>query len=169
MAPSNLVIANGLDRIAALLERDGAEPTTAAAYRHAAHAIACCPRPASALVEDDGVEGLHELGIGYLISGLIADWVRSGDRPALLQRLERKHDPEARLQRVPGIGKKLAHEVHELGIESVDALAAAARSGQLRQVCGFGPKRIALIRATVASRPSQRPEAPVQLDLISAG
>jgi DNA polymerase/3'-5' exonuclease PolX len=166
VGPSNIVIASALRRIAALLEHDGAEPTTASAYRHAAELVDGSPRPAAELIEDDGVEGLHQLGIGYLISGMITDWIRTGARPPLLERLERKHDPELRLQRVPGIGKKLAHEVVELGIESPAALARAARSGLLRQVCGFGPRRVALIAATHASEST---DAPVQLDLIAAG
>lgn len=168
-APTNHTIAAALERIAELLELDGAEATPVAAYRRAAAAIAAAPRPAYELVAEDGVEALHELGIGYLISGLVTDWIRSGELP-LLERLERKHDPEARLRRIPGIGPKLAHEVRELGIESVDQLVQAAESGRLQNVCGFGPKRIALIRATRVSRPPRRrnTEAPIQLDLLAS-
>ena len=164
-APTNHTIAAALERIAELLELDGVEPTPVAAYRRAAQAIAAAPRPAVELVNEDGVEALHALGIGYLISGLVTDWIRSGELP-LLDRLERRHDPEARLRRVPGIGPKLAHEVRELGIDSVDALARAAESGRLNDVCGFGPKRIALIRATLPRR-ERRVEQPVQLDLLA--
>ncbi len=165
--PRNPTIAAALDRIAELLERDGVEPTPVAAYRRAARIIAAEPRPVAELVEEDGVEALHGLGIGYLISGLVTDWIRSGELP-LLERLERRHDPEACLTRVPGIGPRLAREVKQLGITSVDALHDAAREGRLASVCGFGPKRIALIRATLRSRRERRPAAaPIQLDLIA--
>ena len=170
MAPSsNATIAAALERIADLLELEGLQPTPISAYRRAAGIIAAAPRPAAELVEEDGVEALHELGIGYLISGLVTDWIRSGELP-LLERLERKHDPEAALRRLPGIGPKLAHEVHELGIDSVDALARAAETGRLETVCGFGPKRIALIRATVPRRARRAASNgdPVQLDLLAS-
>jgi DNA polymerase (family 10) len=161
--PSNATIAAGLERIAELLELEGVEATPVAAYRRAGQTIAAEPRPMTELIDADGVDALHALGIGWWISGLVTDWIRSGELP-LLQRLERRHDPETRLRRVPGIGPKLAHEVRELGINSVDALATAARSGRLQGVCGFGPKRIALIKATLRGRPL---ESPVQLELLS--
>ena len=163
MAPTNPIIASALERIAALLEREGREPTSISAYRHASRAIANAPRPAVELVEEGGVEALHELGIGYLISGHVADWVRYGSLP-LLEQLERRHDPAIELQRVPGIGPKLAREVQGLGIQSVEQLAAAASNGKLERICGFGPKRIAAIRALCRSR---EPEAPEQLSLIA--
>ena len=163
MAPTNSTIAAALERIATLLAREGKEPTTVSAYRHASRAVAGSLRPAAELVEEDGVEGLHELGIGYLISGHIVDWVRSGTL-ALLDQLEQRHDPSLELQRVPGIGPKLALEVRELGIQSVEELAAAASSGGLSRLCGFGPKRIAAIRAL---RRSREVEQPVQLDLLA--
>ncbi len=165
-APDNLTIAAALERIALLLERDGVEATPVAAYRRAAGLIRLAVRPVHELIEEDGVEALHHLGIGYLISGMVTDWVRSGQLP-LLERLERRVGPEACLQRVPGIGKKLAREVRELGIEDVGELASAAADGRLEQVCGFGPKRIALLKR-VLPRPCRQAE-PVQLDLIAAG
>jgi DNA polymerase (family 10) len=162
---SNDTIASALERISTLLEHEGVEATPVAAYRRAGRLIASRPQPITELIEADGVDALHDLGIGWWISGLVTDWVRSGQFP-LLERLERRHDPEARLQRVPGIGKKLAHEVHELGIDSVEALGRAARTGQLREVCGFGPKRIALITHAVRER---KADGPVQLDLLATG
>lgn len=167
MAPTNPTIASALERIADLLELDGVEAAPVAAYRRAASAIAASPEPVGELIEADGVDALHALGIGWWISGLVTDWIRSGELP-LLERLERRHDPVASLQRVPGIGKKLAHEVRELGIDTVDKLANAARTGSLQGVCGFGPKRIALLRATLRTR-TRQPERPVQLDLLSTG
>ena len=162
-APSNRTIATALERIAELLELEGVEASPVAAYRRAGQAIASSPSPVSQLIEADGVDALHALGIGWWISGLVTDWIRSGELP-LLERLERRHDPEASLRRVPGIGPKLAHECRELGIDSVDELAAAAKTGRLQGVCGFGPKRIALLRATL--RPQRARSQAIQLDLL---
>ena len=163
MAPINPTIAAALERIATLLEREGKEPTSVSAWRHASRAVARSARSAVELVADGGVEALHELGIGYLISGCNADWVRYGTLPLLAQ-LERRRALE--LQRVPGIGPKLASEVRDLGIHTVEQLAEAASSGQLKRLCGFGPKRIAAIRAL--SNGSREVSRPVQLDLIAA-
>ena len=48
----------------------------------------------------------------------------------------------AALMSVPGVGPRMAQRLHEcLGIETPADLAAAARSGCLRSLYGFGPKR----------------------------
>lgn len=167
--PDNDTIVAALERIATLLEHDDVAPDVIAAYRRAAHTIGALDEAVNERVDEDGVDALHALGIGWWISGLITDWVRSGELP-LLERLERRHDPEAHLRTVPGIGPKLAREIHDLGIDSVDALGSAARSGKLQGVCGFGPRRIALLKATLPTRPqAERANRPVQLDLLSAG
>jgi DNA polymerase (family 10) len=164
MAPTNSTIVAGLERIATLLEREGKEPTTIAAYRHASRAIAGAMRPAVELIEEGGVEAIHELGIGYLVGGRIVDWVRCGSLP-LLDHLEERHNPAVELQRIPGIGPKLALEVRGLGIDSLEQLAEAACNGLLKRVCGFGPKRIAAIRSLCGSRERSQP---VQLELLAA-
>ena len=57
------------------------------------------------------------------------------------------------LQSVPGIGKVTAWKLYEdLGIESLEELAAAAHDGRLQQFPGIGAKRIAGIRDTLAQR-----------------
>ena len=57
------------------------------------------------------------------------------------------------LASVPGIGRELADRLyHDLGIETLEDLEAAARDGRLNQILGFGPKRLAGIRDSLAHR-----------------
>lgn len=147
----NEPISRTLERLAELLELDGANPARIRAYRQSASVIRRCPRPVAIVVVEEGLEGLHQLGLGYQISGLVTDWLRSGEFP-LLKKLEAAHQPGCRLRRVPGIGARLAREVHHaLGVESLQQLEQAARDGRLSQVCGFGPRRVALVNGVLES------------------
>lgn len=57
------------------------------------------------------------------------------------------------LASVPGIGRTLADRLtHDLGIDTLEGLEAAAHDGRLEQVMGFGAKRLAGIRDSLAHR-----------------
>jgi hypothetical protein len=57
------------------------------------------------------------------------------------------------LASAPGIGRVLADRLHEeLGLETLADLEAAAHDGRLATVAGFGPKRLAGIRDSLAYR-----------------
>jgi DNA polymerase (family X) len=74
----------------------------------------------------------------------------------MLDRLRGESDPIALLRTVPGIGKVMAERVHdELGIETLEELEVAAHDGRLAKVPGFGDKRLAGIRDSVATRPGR--------------
>ncbi|MBS1151198.1 MAG: putative polymerase family [Myxococcaceae bacterium] len=167
---SNETISRTLERVAELLELDGANPKRVQAHRQSARVIRRCPRAIAAVADEEGVEGLHQLGLGYLMGGLVTDWLRSEDLP-LLRTLEAAHHPGCQLLRVPGIGPRLAAEIkHALGVESLSQLEQVARDGRLSQVCGFGPRRIALVRSALDAmlHPEGRVSGchpPVQLDL----
>jgi DNA polymerase/3'-5' exonuclease PolX len=161
----NDTIARGLERIADLLALDGVPHERLVAHREAARLLRHCARRVVDLVEEDGVEGLHELGIGYLLCGLITDWIRTGKLP-LLEQLEARHLPETQLRRVPGIGPGLARTLHAVGVDSLDALGTAAEDGRLSGVCGFGPRRVELVLGALASLlPRRGRQRPVQLTL----
>jgi DNA polymerase (family X) len=54
---------------------------------------------------------------------------------------------------VPGIGHRLAAKLHdELGLHTLEGLEAAAHDGWLATVPGFGEKRLAAIRDSLAIR-----------------
>jgi DNA polymerase (family 10) len=161
----NDTIALGLERIADLLALDGVPHERLLAHREAARRIRDSARRVADLIEEDGVEGLHALGIGYLICGLITDWVRTG-RLQLLEQLQSRHMPETQLRRVPGIGPGLARTLHAVGVDSIDQLGDAAEDGRLSNVCGFGPRRVELVLGALASlMPRRGHRRPVQLTL----
>ena len=166
-APNDEVVA-ALERIATLLEFEGGTADVAEAFRRAGRAVRACGRNLATVVEEDGVEGVHQLGIGYHLSGLLTDWQRTGRLP-LLERLEARHAPERRLTRVPGIGPRLAREVHHaLGVDDLESLEAVTRDGRLAAVCGFGPRRVRLVQCALASMLPRRRRPPkgTQLDLL---
>ena len=71
----------------------------------------------------------------------------------MLDRLRGESDPITLLRTVPGIGKVTAGRLHdELGIETLEELEAAAHDGRLRNILGFGEKRLAGIRDSLATR-----------------
>ena len=103
--------------------------------------------------------------MGETIARSIRDILLHG-KLAMLQRLRGEHDPLALLRSVPGVGKVTAWKLYEdLGIESLEELAAAAHDGRLGRFPGMGAKRIAGIRDSLAQRLGrirQEPSAPLQ-------
>ena len=71
----------------------------------------------------------------------------------MLDRLRGEADAIALLTTVPGIGRVLAARLHdELGLETLADLEAAAHDGRLETLAGFGAKRLAGIRDSLAQR-----------------
>ena len=124
---TNRDIARRLAEAAELLERQGANPFRVRAYRRAADSIASYP------------EDLREL----LLTG----------RWSQLEHLRGDVDPESLFGTVPGVGPELARRIHaELSVDTLEALEAAAWDGTLATVAGIGPRRLAAIRAGLATR-----------------
>lgn len=146
-------IAGRLEEIARLLDAQGANPFRMRAYRHAAETLRRLPRPVSEILEQQGLEGLQSLpGIGESIARAICDVLTRG-RLAMLERLRGESDPTKLLASVPGIGRVLADKLHhDLGIETLEDLESAAHDGRLEQIVGFGRKRLAGIRDSLAHR-----------------
>jgi putative hydrolase len=146
-------IANRLDEIAALLDAQSANPYRTRAYRRAAAVVRRLAVPASQILDTHGTAGLERLrGIGPRLSRTIRDIVVHGYSP-VLERLRGEADPVRLFASVPGIGYMLAARLHEeLGLETLPQLEAAAHDGRLEDIAGFGPKRLAAIRSTLALR-----------------
>ena len=71
----------------------------------------------------------------------------------MLEHLRGEIDPVVLLQSVPGIGKIQAERLHhDLGIDTLEELEAAAHDGRLASVAGLGSKKIAGIVDSLASR-----------------
>ena len=151
--PVNRQIADRLEETARLLRDEGADPFRVTAYLRAAATVRHWTRPVSQVYRAEGLEGLEALpNVGPSISRAIRELVTRGRLP-MLDRLRGEMDPVSVLTTVPGIGRRLAARVHdELGVGTLEALEAAAHDGRLATVAGFGEKRLAGIRDSLAHR-----------------
>jgi len=149
----NADVAGRLDEVALLLAEQGANPFRVRAYRRAAETVRHLPRPVSEILAEAGVAGLDALpGIGPTIARAIQQLLARG-RLAMLDRLRGESDPAKVLASVPGIGRRLADRLqHDLGIETLEGLEAAAHDGRLADLAGVGQKRLAGIRDSLAHR-----------------
>ncbi|HSN72357.1 MAG TPA: helix-hairpin-helix domain-containing protein [Steroidobacteraceae bacterium] len=172
----NLQVADKLEEAAQVLEQQRANPFRVTAYRNAAGTLRDLDRDVIEVMEHEGREGLEALpGIGKGIAAAIWEIVRTG-RWSQLERMRGALEPELLLQTVPGIGPDLAHRIHDtLHVETLEGLEVAAHDGRLEQVPGFGPRRIAGLRATLAqmlgrARPRARNEPLIapSVDLLLA-
>jgi len=143
----NQQIAMKLAQVADLLEQQGANPFRVSAYRRASETIARLAQDISQLAEAEGNAELVKLpNIGKGIASAIQELLTTGNW-VQLERLRGTLDPVQLFQTVPGIGPKMAEEIHEtLHIDTLEALEAAAWDGRLETVRGLGGRRITGIR-----------------------
>jgi DNA polymerase (family 10) len=158
--PTNQEIADVLERVAALLEAQDANPYRVNAYRKAARLVERSDRSIAQLALSGEGEKLEDLpDIGKSIGGAIREFVHAG-RLILLERLEGQVSPEDLFTTIPGIGEELARRIHsELHIETLEDLELAAHDGRLEQVPGMGHRRVTAVRdslESVLSRSSRR-------------
>ena len=149
----NVEIAQRLREVAALLQEQGANPFRMQAYRHAADTVQRLDRPAAEILRAEGMDGLRKLaGIGESLARSIRDLIVAGRLP-MLDRLRGETDHVAVLASVPGIGEAMARRLHhDLGIDTLEELEAAAHDGRLSEIEGIGPKKLAGIIDSLASR-----------------
>jgi ribosomal protein S13 len=150
-APTNADIADLLEQIADQLEHQDDNPYRIQAFRNGAKSVRGTPRPLTEIVEKEGGEALTQIeGIGRGLATTIFEFIHIG-RSNYLDQLQTRQSPEELFKRVPGIGTKLAQQiVHQLGISSLEALEQAVHDGRLQRVEGFGPRRVAAIRHSLA-------------------
>jgi DNA polymerase (family 10) len=157
--PPNTTIAALFDELADLYELDGAVVHRVLAYRNAAKTVREAPRSVAALTREGNVTQLP--GIGRTLEEKIVALLDTGSIPAA-EKLRAKFPVGlVDMTRLPGLGPKRARRLFdELGIDSLEALQAAAQSEQLRNVKGFGPKFeeavLAAFAAGVADAPRPR-------------
>ena len=142
-----------LDEIASLLASQAASLFRVRAYRRGASVVRRLKQPVSEILAAGGVAALEQLpGIGQSLARSIRDIVRFGYSP-MLQRLRGDIDPVRLLASLPGIGRRTAARLHdELNLETLEDLEVAAHDGRLEHPGGFGPKRLAGVRAALADR-----------------
>jgi hypothetical protein len=149
----NQQVAERLDEVALILEEQGANRFRVRAYRRGAETLRALPRPVAEVFEEGGLPALEALpAIGPSLARAIREVLRSGRLP-MLERLRGESDPVALLTTVPGIGRLTAERLHhDLDIETLEDLEAAAHDGRLAGLEGFGPKRLAGVRESLAQR-----------------
>jgi putative hydrolase len=142
---------------AELLDQQRANPCRARAYRAAADTVAGLEEDVGAIVAREGLDGLLALpGVGSGIAAAIHEILTTGHW-AQLERLRGTLDPEALFRSIPGVGPALARRIHEtLQVDTLEALELAAHDGRLAGVPGIGPRRAALVRATLAGMLGRR-------------
>jgi DNA polymerase (family 10) len=136
----NADIAEIFERMAVLLEIQGANPFRIRAYRNAVRTLSDLPRRAADMLEEG--EDLSELpDIGKDLAAKIAEIVDTG-RLGALEELEREVPPGlGDLTRVPGLGPKRVRALYDhLGVRDRVDLLRAATNGRIRELRGFGVK-----------------------------
>jgi DNA polymerase (family 10) len=136
----NADIAEIFNKVADLLEIEGANQFRVRAYRNAARTVESLSRRVADMLEDG--EDLTELsGIGEDLAGKIKEIVETGTLDQLAE-IEDRTSPElADLLDISGLGPKRVKALHdELGITTLDDLEKAAHSGKIRDIEGFGEK-----------------------------
>ncbi|MCU0841523.1 MAG: DNA polymerase/3'-5' exonuclease PolX [Thiobacillaceae bacterium] len=140
MPVHNADIAAIFEEIADLLEIQGANPFRVRAYRNAARTVGEFGRDLAALLAR-GQELPKIPGIGEDLDRKIHEIASTG-RSAFLERLHQEL-PAAitELLHIPGLGPKKVKALYDqLRVDSVEDLRAAAQSGKIRDLPGFGEK-----------------------------
>jgi len=153
----NRFVADKLDEVAHLLDQQNGSLFRVRAYRDAASYLRGLPHPIRLDYQRGGEPALDDLPtIGQSIAAAIAEILDTG-ASSLLDRLRGVADPEQVFQTVPMIGPALARQIHDdLGIETLEALEAAAYDGRLATIKGVGPRRIESVRHSLSDMLARR-------------
>ncbi|MGQ9662458.1 MAG: DNA polymerase/3'-5' exonuclease PolX [Kiritimatiellia bacterium] len=136
----NVEIAEKLNRLADLLEIEGANPFRVRAYRSAAQTVQNLPRSVADMVATG--EDLCQLpGIGEALAKKLKEIVETGELSALKQEEKNLPPTLSDLLKIPSLGPKRVHLMYEkLKIADQKDLEEAVHRGKLRELPGFGPK-----------------------------
>ena len=156
----NADVARTLAEIAELLELTGGDPFKVRAYRQAAQLVDVHPEPIAELWRQGRLEELP--GIGRGIAGKIVELLETGSC--------REHDRLAarvpagvlEMLRVEGVGPRTAEAVWKaLGIEDLDALEEACRTGRILEAPRMGEKRAHAILEAIARHRARAGRVPL--------
>lgn len=137
--PSNGDVAQIFQHIADVLELQGENTFKVRAYRNAVETLQSLPEPVTQIATEGRLDDIP--GFGEAIRGKVADILKTGTTP--LYERTRNAVPAGVLAMLtlPGIGAKTVRQLWEgLKVESIDALAEAARSGKVAALPGMGAK-----------------------------
>ncbi|HET7566413.1 MAG TPA: DNA polymerase/3'-5' exonuclease PolX [Gaiellaceae bacterium] len=137
--PRNADVADQFDLLADLLELEGADSFRVIAYRRAASRMRDTSGSVAQLALDGKAKELQ--GIGKTIEEKIVQIVEKGEIEALTKKKAGVPPEVVLFMKLPGLGPKTAARIwRELGVETLDALKAAAEGEQLRGLAGLGAK-----------------------------
>ena len=134
------------------------------AYRRAARSIESLTEDLRAVAARDELRAIP--GVGDAIAEKTREFLATG-HVAYHDRLLKEVPPGLlEIVGLPGLGPKTARRFWtELAIEGPAELAAAIGAGRLTGVKGFGPKKIAQIRAALAARAASGPARRLPLEV----
>ncbi|MBN1420882.1 MAG: DNA polymerase/3'-5' exonuclease PolX [Planctomycetes bacterium] len=150
---TNIQIAALFEELGDLLEILGENPFRIRSFRNAARSIADWTRSIEEMVEGDAdltkIPGIGKGGVER-----IREIVATGTCETLEEARAKVPVGVREFLRIEGVGPKKAGLFHrELGIDSLDALEAAAKAGKLRDLPGMGEKsEEKLLRAIANAR-----------------
>jgi len=137
-------VARTLDEISRYIELSDPNPFRARAFEKAARAVERLDTDITSLVESGAITKVS--GIGKATASIIEEMVRTGSSPYLEELRSQYPSGIFDLLRIPNLGlKKVGVLYSELGIGSLDELEAAARSGRVASLKGFGAKTAEMI------------------------
>ena len=145
---TNKSIARRLKLTADLIELTGGNPFRARAFASGARAVERLDVPVDQLVAEGSLTEVQ--GIGKGLASDIGELIATGEL-AIAERLLQALPPGIPdVLRVRGLGvKKVRTLWNDAGVTSLDELEAAAASGRLAQLDGFGAKTVQNILASV--------------------
>jgi DNA polymerase (family X) len=139
-------VARALREIASLMQVEGANPFKVRAYERGARALEGMPEDLGTLVREGRLTSVP--GIGSALASTIAELFQTGRSPQLDRLRERLPPGVVELGQVLSLSRIGA--LHRaLGVSSLADLEAAARTGRIRDVKGFGARTEQKILADV--------------------
>lgn len=136
---TNADIAARLDELGDLYELDGAVSYRVIAYRTAAKAVRDSSVSIMGLTREGKVTSVP--GIGKTLEEKLRALDETGDIPSAVKLRAKFPAGLVEMTKLPGFGAKRARQLYDaLGVDSLEALRAAAEQERVRAVKGFGPK-----------------------------
>jgi DNA polymerase (family X) len=149
MAIHNAEIAVIFNKVADLLEIEGANPFRVRAYRNAARTVGGLSQSVARALEEG--KDLSELpNIGPDLAAKIKTLVETGRLPLLEEIEQRTPEALSTLMAIPGLGaKRIGLLYRKLNIKNLEDLRRAAYAGKIRELEGFGEKTETLIKTGI--------------------
>src|SRR5687767_13708814 len=157
--PTNAQIAAALDELGDLYALDGAVSYRVIAYRNAAKAVRESSVSIIAMTRKGKVTEVP--GIGKTLEEKLRALDETGEIPAAVKLRAKFPGGLIDVMHLPGFGPKRARKLYdELGIDSLDALRAAAEDGRIRELRGFGEKAEENLKKILAEHEEKGGPAP---------